>query len=303
MQRCVNKNDGVNVATVPEFLASGERVYITRQSHLHEQAKAYLSQALACVDSEGAAFLRVEVIFPHKIGLNELVSVSPGDDLYMGQRENRRNRELFVRNRRPEPSNTQIVVLRRADEPQSYFLQTSFVGAERNTPVWRAFTLHEPKLVGQQAVTKMAEPSTGDSNQREVSMNEKEVERLQKKATFDRNYPESLRLLLEEYPGARPMRGPTPPYRKGKQVKKVIQAKTARQLLSDHHQTIRYEHRFYDGGEAKGVGAVWLSIGYLGDALGGCGYGRSKKIADEAAARSVLELFGMPYPKVLEIRS
>lgn len=300
---------------VPEILASGERVYITQQSHLHDQARPNLGEALSFIDSEGANDLRVEVIFPHQIGFNQFVAVSPGDNLAWGVRENRRERSLFVKNKKPEPSNTQVVVLHRAGEPQSYFLQTSFIGTTNFTPGLRAFALPIP---GPTSVGEgMAEELAGSSNpEREQTIHLrdgeegeceqdqkdcKEEQQKRRRAMFDTNYPLNRQALLKEYPDARPLRGQIPPLKKGKQIRKVIQGKTARQLIHDHSYPLRYDHVFYNV-DGSGVGSIWLSKAYIGDALGACGYGRSKKIADEAAARALLALFGMPYPKVLEIR-
>lgn len=117
------------------MLASGEPVVDRFNSHVHDGVVQFLPVALSRVQSQGRKFLIEEVDFGQPIGETICVPTGPGDEIVYAKRPKRFGHSRFVKNRKPEPCNTLVVILKAGDFDE-YVLITAFVGKRPQPEPW-----------------------------------------------------------------------------------------------------------------------------------------------------------------------
>lgn len=118
-------------------LASGEVVVDRYRSHLHESVAALLPEALSRVESQRRGFILAEVDFDRVVGESVCVATGPRDQIVYAQRPKRFGLSRFVKNRKPEPCSSVVVILKTADgQPGAYVLVTAFIGLKSEPEPW-----------------------------------------------------------------------------------------------------------------------------------------------------------------------
>ncbi len=118
-------------------LKSGERVVDRHRSHLHEDVERLLPEALGRIESAGRQFFVDEVDFGHLIGETTCVVTTSSDVIVYAKRSGRKGLSRFVKNRKPEPCPSLVVILMKAtDEPGLYVLITAFIGRKPEPEPW-----------------------------------------------------------------------------------------------------------------------------------------------------------------------
>lgn len=115
-------------------LKSGERVVDRHASHLHATVENLLPEALGRIDAQGRDFLVEEIDFGRLVGETTCVASGPDDVVVYAKRPRRFGLSRFVKNRRPEPCNTVVVILKAGD--CGYVLITAFVGRRPEPEPW-----------------------------------------------------------------------------------------------------------------------------------------------------------------------
>ena len=77
-----------------------------------------------------------QVDFDHIVGETTCVVTGPGDQIIFSQRPKRFGLTRFVMNRKPEPSCSVVVILKKADYGDDYVLITAFVGEKAEPEPW-----------------------------------------------------------------------------------------------------------------------------------------------------------------------
>jgi len=119
-------------------LRSGEAVVDRFRSHAatHE-LNGLLTDALARVSSGGRRFLVEVVDFGRPIGESICVATGPGDEIVFAARPGRRGLTRFVKNRKPAPCSSVVVILKRDDaDPRLFVLVTAFIGGQPQPEPW-----------------------------------------------------------------------------------------------------------------------------------------------------------------------
>ncbi|OQB18279.1 MAG: hypothetical protein BWY14_00954 [Parcubacteria group bacterium ADurb.Bin192] len=117
-------------------LKNGERVVDRHQSHLHAAVEGLLPEALGRIDAAGRDFLVDEVDFGRLIGETTCVATGPDDAVVYAKRPKRFGLSRFVKNRRPEPCSSVVVILKKAEDFGGYVLITAFVGRRSEPEPW-----------------------------------------------------------------------------------------------------------------------------------------------------------------------
>ena len=117
-------------------LDSGEEVTNRPNTHLAEDVRKVLPEALARVRSEGRKFIEEEVEFGHVVGNTICVTTTDKDQIVWAQRPGRRGQSRFVVGRKPEPTTKLMVVLKWAADLDRYLLITAFFGAKAEPEPW-----------------------------------------------------------------------------------------------------------------------------------------------------------------------
>lgn len=117
-------------------LKSGQRVVDRYQSHLHESVRALLPEAFAKISLIDEQFVVKQVDFERVVGEMVCVITSDIDEIVFAQRPKRFGLSRFVKNRKPESSRSIVVILKKADEPNTYVLITAFVGEKSEPEPW-----------------------------------------------------------------------------------------------------------------------------------------------------------------------
>ena len=118
-------------------LKSGEVVVDRFRSHLHNGVERLLPEALGRIDSAGREFLVEEVDFSRLVGETTCVVTGgpEGGAIVYAQRPERFGLSRFVKNRRPEPCSSIVVILKAGDGGE-YVLITAFVGTRPEPEPW-----------------------------------------------------------------------------------------------------------------------------------------------------------------------
>jgi hypothetical protein len=85
-----------------------------------------------------------EITFDRIVGNSICVATAPGDRIVYARRPKRAGLTRFVRNRRPEPSRSVVVILMRIEEPNSYLLISAYVGSKAEPESWDPNLLKKP---------------------------------------------------------------------------------------------------------------------------------------------------------------
>ena len=118
-------------------LKSGEAVSDRKTSHLKQGVAALLPEALSQIESRGRQFFREEINFGRIIGETTRVATGGDDEIVYAMRPNRFGPSRFVKNRRPEPCSTMVVILKKAEETDDlYILITAFIGTFPEPEPW-----------------------------------------------------------------------------------------------------------------------------------------------------------------------
>jgi len=119
-------------------LKSGEVVVDRFKSHNHLSGElaSLLPEALARIESRGRPFLIEEVDFGRPVGETICVPTGPGDEIVYAKRPKRFGYSRFVKNRKPEPCSSVVVVLKRDDFEDYYVLITAFIGHRPEPEPW-----------------------------------------------------------------------------------------------------------------------------------------------------------------------
>ena len=124
--------------TMPELgrLASGETVFDRPDSHLHDDVKGLISEALSKVDSGKKLSVVTEVNFGREIGKTAMADAKESDDIVYAQRLNRDGLTRFVKGRQEQPCSTVVIALRKEEENEDYQLRTAFIGHITPSEPW-----------------------------------------------------------------------------------------------------------------------------------------------------------------------
>ena len=114
--------------TIGMMLASGEAVIDRFNSHVHGEMTQLLPAVFSRVKSEGRKFLIEEVKFDRIVGETVCVPTTDADEIVWAKRPKRFGHSRFVKNRKPEPCDRVVVVLKRDDVEDYYVLIPAFVG-------------------------------------------------------------------------------------------------------------------------------------------------------------------------------
>ena len=118
-------------------LKSGEVVVDRHDSHLHESVVPYLPVALAGIESNGREFFIEEVDFGRQIGETICVATGPGDEIVYAQRPKRFGLTRFVKNRKPEPCSSVVVILKAMGrQTGTHVLITAYIGRKAEPEPW-----------------------------------------------------------------------------------------------------------------------------------------------------------------------
>ncbi len=139
-------------------LFSGEMVVDRHNSHLHETGSMaeLLPEALNKINARGRDFLIEEIDFGRVIGETICVATGHSDQIIFARRPKRAGLTRFVKNRRPQPCSSLVVILKKAEEDDRYVLITAFVGHISRPEPWdeRAFLKQEePKLAREESIS------------------------------------------------------------------------------------------------------------------------------------------------------
>ena len=117
-------------------LASGELVKDRPNSHLQPEVVSVLPKALGRINSQGRQFFKEEVFFFEEVGDTICVVTDERDEIVFAVRPNRGGHSRFVKNRKPQPTNWVVVVLRRSDDGTHYLIITAFFGGNPEPEPW-----------------------------------------------------------------------------------------------------------------------------------------------------------------------
>ncbi len=119
-------------------LGSGQPVFdrSVSNSHLHKSVLPVLAEALARIYLSRENFVKQQVDFDRVVGQNMCVVTGPNDQIVYAQRSGRIGKTRFVRNRKPEPCKSVVVILKKADEGKHYILITTFIGEDPQPEPW-----------------------------------------------------------------------------------------------------------------------------------------------------------------------
>ncbi len=123
-------------------LASGQQVVDRYNSHIHPEVLPLLPEALAKIHMGDKPFSLEVVEFDHVVGETTCVRTDPSDQIVYAKRVKRYGLTRFVKNRRPEPCKSVVVILVKAtDGSDAYVLVTAFIGEKPQPEPW---DLHAP---------------------------------------------------------------------------------------------------------------------------------------------------------------
>lgn len=127
-------------------LGSGEPVVNRYRSHIHGEIMHFVVATLIEIKSQGRDFLIEEVDFGSPIGETICVPTGPGDEIVYAQRPGRRGLTRFVKNRKPDPCSSVIIILKTADgEPGTYVLVAAFIGRKPEPEPWDWNAIRTPE--------------------------------------------------------------------------------------------------------------------------------------------------------------
>jgi hypothetical protein len=96
-----------------------------------------LPEALSHVESGGCEFIVTQVDFDRIVGESVCVATEAGDQIVYAQRPKRFGLTRFVKNRKPEPCKSVVVILKTADgQLGAYVLLTAFIGQKAEPEPW-----------------------------------------------------------------------------------------------------------------------------------------------------------------------
>lgn len=117
-------------------LGSGEPVVERYRSHNHVKLARLVVAALVRVRSQGRKYIAEEVDFGQPIGESICVATGPSDEIVYAQRPRRFGLSRFVKNRKPEPCSSVVVILKKAEDGDYYVLIAAFVGRMAEPEPW-----------------------------------------------------------------------------------------------------------------------------------------------------------------------
>ena len=117
-------------------LVSGQVVVDRYNTHVHPAVVPLLAEALSKINLS-EQFAVVQVDFDHTVGDTTCLVTSARDEIVYAKRPKRFGLSRFVKNRQPEPSNSVVCILMKAqDEVNTYVLITAFVGTKPEPEPW-----------------------------------------------------------------------------------------------------------------------------------------------------------------------
>lgn len=115
----------------------GLRVVDRYNSHLHESVEAILPEGLAQIEVSGRKFIVQQIDFDRVVGQSVCVETSSQDEIIYAQRPKRWGLSRFVKNRKPEPCSSVVLILKTADgEANTMVLITAFIGTLSEPEPW-----------------------------------------------------------------------------------------------------------------------------------------------------------------------
>ena len=115
----------------------GLRVVDRYNSHLHESVEAILPEGLAQIEVSGRKFIVQQIDFDRVVGQSVCVETSAQDEIIYAQRPKRWGLSRFVKNRKPEPCSSVVLILKTADgEANTMVLITAFIGTLSEPEPW-----------------------------------------------------------------------------------------------------------------------------------------------------------------------
>jgi hypothetical protein len=116
--------------------ADGAIVVNRHNSHLHDDVRLIIPDALARVHTEGRVYIEAEVEFGRVVGKSICVSTGPDDKIVYAQRLKRNGLTRFVLERESEPTTKAMIVLKKMDSAKEYILITAFAGSKSELEPW-----------------------------------------------------------------------------------------------------------------------------------------------------------------------
>lgn len=118
-------------------LASGQSVVDRYSSHTHQGlTMEVLQEAFAKISLKGEQFQVIQVDFDRIVGKNKCVRTNSDDRIVYALRNKRFGLTRFVKNREPEDCFSVVVILKKAEEDNTYVLVTAFIGEKAQPEPW-----------------------------------------------------------------------------------------------------------------------------------------------------------------------
>lgn len=116
-------------------LKSGEMVVDRHDSHLHKNVEALLKEVFTTISSDKRDLIVEEVSFNYVLGNTICVVTYPDDQIIYAKRPNRLGFTRFVKNRKPEPCSSVVVVLKKQGG-NYYMISTAYIGHLAEPEPW-----------------------------------------------------------------------------------------------------------------------------------------------------------------------
>lgn len=128
----LNEQNGIFIGKTQD----GAIVFDRPNSHLHEEARFVIEEAIAKINTLDRQFLDEEVDFGENIGSTSCVMTGKDDEIIYAQRLNRVGLTRFVVGRAPVPTSKVFVVLKKMNALRQYVLITAFLGSKAQPEPW-----------------------------------------------------------------------------------------------------------------------------------------------------------------------
>jgi len=115
---------------------SGQIVVDRFKTHLHKSVIPLLPEALSKVHISDEQFVVKQVDFGHVVGETTCVVTNESDEIIYAQRPKRLGLSRFVKNRQPEPCESIVVILKKAEDGDYFVLITAFIGVRPEPEPW-----------------------------------------------------------------------------------------------------------------------------------------------------------------------
>lgn len=118
--------------------ADGKPVFDRFKTHLdaqHGVSKDIMREALSKI-TQASQFEKHVVKMGREIGLTSCVAVTEADEVVLAVRKGRQGPTPMVKDRKPEPCSSVVLILKKASDGNSFVLITAFVGEGSEPEPW-----------------------------------------------------------------------------------------------------------------------------------------------------------------------